>query len=235
MGPVQGNHMIVNVTGRVLRNDGKITIVLDRRLDQNHDFPVNRFENGTYTDLNTGLQYQIVGNANNYRVGNNVVRYLILNPRADGRLPSAQGRARIVDDDRLGDGDDVPMPDTRQLELALREAFVRPIIRQDNGNVTFAVNASRFANIKYSTQLKDIYDWDDASKNSPEHWAVYLLGAFQPRPAWDNDPRNESFEVLGVYDQWNRGETTIFWETIRDATPEWNIRFQNELPQQLNP
>ena len=128
------------------------------------------------------------------------------------------------------------MPNTGQLQRALQDAFIVPVIRQDNNAVTFVANADRLVHSPPAVvQWNTLYDWDDASYNSPEYWAAYLFGAFQPHPLRDNDPRTET-ALLGVMDRWNRGEATVFLETIRDLVPEWNQnqRLQQKLPQPLS-
>jgi len=216
MGPVQGNRVTALAVPVINNGNGTSTVTI-----QHIQLEVNRFENGVLID-SVGQQFTII---------RNTATALIV--RNNGNIIPQWGVVTFQDDDLLENGQDVPMPNTGQLQRALQDAFLVSVIRQDNNAVTFAANADRLVHFPPAVvQLNRLYDWDDASYNSPEYWATYLFGAFQPHPFVDNDPHTQG-ELLGVMDTWNRGEATVFLEAIRDAVPEWNQRFQQKLPQPL--
>ena len=232
MGPVQGNSVAVNVVGRTIE-DGRIRLILDRIYDdKNNDFSEDRFEYGKYITTIDGQEFtfDVIFNGNDHQLGNRKVSYIEVDRRLDDLLPPAPGRGRVVDDDVVPDGNDiVDPPASANLIDALKEAFIVPVITNDNGNVQFKPNTSLQAGVRNAAQLKDIYDWDDADKNSKEYWAVYLLGAFQYEPRHDADPDREK-AVLYAIDIQNRGEATFFYEAISEKEDRVFVEYQHEFP-----
>jgi hypothetical protein len=94
----------------------------------------DRFEGGKLTD-SAGVVFDVVGNTR----GPNM--QLTVNKGPNGEIP-ALGAFTLVDDDKLKDGDDVPMPDKSTLAAAMKEAFVtvKFDVGDNNTNVPFQLN-----------------------------------------------------------------------------------------------
>ena len=165
MGPVQGN-TVTALAIPVNNGNGTSTVTI-----QHMQLEVNRFENGVLIDR-AGQQFTII---------RNTVTALIV--RNNGNIVPQWGVVTFRDDDLLQNGQDVPMPNTGQLQRALQDAFIVPVIRQDNNAVTFAANADRVVHSPPAVvQLNTLYDWDDASYNSPTYWPHICSVLFSPTP-----------------------------------------------------
>jgi hypothetical protein len=129
----------------------------------------------------------------------------------DGTTP-AQGGFALFDDDWLQDLQDVPMPDTSELEAAMKEAYVRVlfVVGDSNNNVIFDANV-------HNDELVQIVadNWTSRADNSETFWTVFILGAFQGRSNSDWDPGNEGAqagETVAV-----SGGSLIYLEANSDA------------------
>jgi|GEM_PF-6992747 len=215
MGPVWGNSVFAEAVD-VFAPDGLDIFGWTVKL-KHIELEPNRFENGILIDA-AGNQFKIESNTKRE-----------VNVAYKEKAKPRTGIVELRDDDRLQNGQNVPMPDTGKLDSALKAAFVVPAIRQDNNAVRFELHASVTEDENLGiAHLKDLYDWDDLNKNSPKYWSAYLLGAFQPRPNEDNDPNDEKEKLLEV-DMGNRGEATVFLETIWDYAPEVNKKYFGKI------
>ncbi len=213
MGAVQGNTIQGQLTGAVIDFVNSTAVVTT---DQNLQDSVNRFVPGTLT--NTGSQFPVTANTNgpNFQV-------TISLPQGQG-LP-LPGTFTLRDDDVLQDGQDVPMPDTSKLDVAMNEAYVKVFFDVgNNNNVTFHLNVDAQLPppdpLPANHLLKLIQDnWDSRLSNMDNFWVAYVLGAFQPPKAVDNDPNAEP-SGDGVTP--STGGSLIFLETLKDSIREWN-------------
>ncbi len=223
MGKMKGNYIDVNTAQSYYVQDPKtqekfLRIVLDKVYNTaKTDFSKNRFENGTYTDSQAGVQFRIRGNGN--IIGNQLISYVDVYPRQDGKQPTVPGKARLKDDDHLAEGQDVPMPDTSQLEPALADAFIIPLINGDNDDLPFSVFTSLDVNSPDYYQTK--MEWDTKNVNTPEHWTIYLFGAFEENRKNDNDPDSEA--PLSGYTDGKNGGSIIWIETAHDFAREEQV------------
>ena len=199
MGVVRGNTVMGQITNVVDNGDGNSTCTTNQNLNDS----IDRFNPGILTD-SASRDFNVIANTN----GNNFT--ITVNNYEDGTRPSL-GNFKLVDDDRLVDGEDVPMPDTSKLANAMREAYVQVLfdVGDNNDKVPFILNVADF-----DENIRDAQDWDSVSFNSADFWVTYILGAYQGERERDCDPDNE-LSLLGVTTNMYGG-SLIFIETIKD-------------------
>lgn len=118
---------------------------------------------------------------------------------------------KLVDDDRITRGTDVPMPDTSHLAPAFARAFVLPVfdVGDNNSEVRFIPNMK-------DVLSHDVEDFDAvATEASDLFWTVHLLGAYQAGTDWDGDPDREG-AILGNVDAINGRGATLYLESMRE-------------------
>lgn len=211
MGVVTGNTITGQITNVVDNRDGTSTCTTNQNLDDS----IDRFNPGRLTD-SANRDFSVIANTN----GNNFT--ITVNDYADGTRPSL-GNFKLVDDDELRDGQDVPMPDTSKLANAMREAYVQVLfyVGDNNDNVPFILNVAYF-----EEDVRDAQDWDSVGFNSADFWVTYILGACQGKREGDNDPDDETFLTLGVTSRY--GGSLIFIETIKDYSREEGLNAAKE-------
>ncbi|MCS7253848.1 MAG: hypothetical protein NZ781_07500, partial [Armatimonadetes bacterium] len=110
---------------------GTYTCTTDQNLNDSVNMP------GTFTGEKTRASSNVLGN----NVGHNF--QITLEPGSP--KPTQNGRFSLVDDDRLRDGQDVPMPGEREkeaLKAAMKEAYVEVLfdVGDNNNFVPFQLN-----------------------------------------------------------------------------------------------
>jgi hypothetical protein len=231
MGPVTGNTVVGKIVGEpkfvpppnpsiVGRN--YILVTTDIRLrnlsippnDSIHTEDPNRFQGGLLRDKN-GLEWQVW--ASTVKAG--YLEVLVLDQPGTLALPP-NGSFKLIDDDHLKDGawnpsgvgDDVPAPNTDELDDALMEAYVT--VRYDVGDQNDSVPFRR--NVE---DIRDVMEfWNSSRDLSPDFWVAYILGAFQGPMSKDRDP-NPTIQDMGSIEvgaTFVRGGSAIYLETIYD-------------------
>jgi hypothetical protein len=184
--------------------NGTSTVTLQNQLVADDN---NRFEGGTL--------YDIVGNS--FTIVSNTQNTVLVNNLPGGTIP-AQGDAALRDDDSLQDTNDVPMPDTSELDAAMNQAYVTVLfdVGDDNSHVPFVLNSSSNANDPEF--FVNSFDWDSKNANAIPYWVTYILGGFQEAAGDDNDPVTEGW-VMGRTSL-PQGGSISYLEVIRDVSLE---------------
>lgn len=127
------------------------------------------------------------------------------------RNANALGAFSLVDDDKLKDGEDVPMPNTNTLGAAMTQAYVSVGFDTEDSddNVPFVLNLTRWGFSKVAAA-----NWQSRKDNSASYWVAYVLGAFQGPVDEDTDPDSES--VLEGHTR-PYGGSVVFIESNRDV------------------
>jgi len=140
-----------------------------------------------------------------------------------------------VDDDRLRDGNDVPMPGQPErdaLRAAMREAYVEVLfdVGDNNDIVPFRRNVPAGNDPNVNTQ-----DWDTSGQNAPDFWVAYICMAFQSQ--WnlrDADPNGErNFSPFGATPADGRGGSLIFYERHFEGTADPQAELRETFVREL--
>lgn len=209
MGPVVGNFVGDTAADVVDNGDGTSTVTLGTG-----GLERDRFENGRLWDLL----------ANEFVIVSNTANAVIVNNLPGRTIPEGgSGPVTLRDDDVLQDGQDVPMPDTSELDEALAEAFVSVAfdVGDNNDEVPFVLNSSSTSTDP--EYFVNSFDWDSKPDNSNPYWVSYVLGGFQEGRSVDNDPDTEN--GVGGRTSLSNGGSIVYIETDRDYALEhgWNI------------
>jgi hypothetical protein len=206
MGPVVNNDVAGNVTQRVI---GASTSTVTTSVAWNND-SANRFEGGTLTD---GLSRDFPVISSSAPAG---LLTLVVYNQLDPDAPApALGFFSVVDDDLLGNGDDVPMPDTSTLDNAMNEAYVKVLF--DVGDNETATDVFFVPNLEAG---QSVDAWDSRNLNANNFWVAYVLGAFQGPKTRDNDPSGENDGKTTLGETGGLGISWIYLESIRDHALE---------------
>lgn len=171
MGKVTGNFSSGDSTKQVIKdnNNNETIVEVDaNNLDDGGD--KGRFESGILTV-----------NSTEYPIKKNNSDDFVL----DGLYNVPVGDPWIAHDDDVYTNDNLPMPDTDGLNLALSDVYMEPMydVGDDNNTVDIVLN--------YESNLVIGDDWDSADKNSKKFWVSYVLSGFQAEIDDDGDPDSE--------------------------------------------
>jgi hypothetical protein len=230
MGNVTGNSVSGVVAGVVADSPkrGQSTINLGLNLPApgalGTDGLLNRFEGGTITISGGGssVSFSVVSNTAAAMGNDRVV--------VSGTVgASLVGQSyKLVDDDAahgLGDGAEIPFPDTGRLATCFAPAYILPVFDLANPRpvVPFVLNPPS----TNAGDLLSLYRFDNInSEKLVTYWAVYILGAMQGAANEDGDPDDLNLDgrpdetggiALGAVDAVNGVGAVIFLEGLNES------------------
>lgn len=238
MGPVTGNFLsgtITNTTSVPFGTGSNVTI--DRTMEN------NRFQNGRM-EVTTG------GTTTAYKIASSSRNSLLVSANLTDALIGST--VKLFDDDDMnandparldGDnGEDVPAPDLGWLQdvdhftdNSLAIAYIRPTydLGGNETNLPFYSNgpkADLAAEESTNAELEIMTNFDnEATRDDPEFWTGYILGAYQPYYQGDGDPAGDHAinQVSGYSGITAEFGAIVFLEKLSEETGHKYLQFDD--------